>query len=230
MKNFWLNKTECTGCSACANICPADAVSMKKDSAGFAYPHIGKECIDCNACERVCKNRSIEHGHYAVPDTYAAWAKDEELRFTSTSGGAFTCLAKFIIEKKGVVYGAKYNEDLLVEHTRAESLDQLEQLKQSKYVQSDIGLVFREIKAYLESGKSVAFVGAPCQVSGLLSYLGKEYDDLFTMDFICRGINSPKAYRSWLDEIENIASQKAVKVWFKYKINGWKRKKRLCLQ
>lgn len=227
MKEFWLDRTECTGCSACANICPLNAISMENDAAGFAYPRIGEKCIDCNACERVCKNREkTAINNDSIPDTYAAWAKDKELRFTSTSGGAFTSLAKAIIEQNGIVYGARYNKELLVEHAKAENMEQLEQLKQSKYVQSDIGLIFREIKAYLDTARLVVFAGTPCQVSGLLSYLEKSYDNLFTIDFICRGVNSPKAYKSWLTEIENKAGQKAVKIWFKYKVNGWKKSPR----
>lgn len=159
---------------------------------------------------------------FSKPDTYAAWSKDAEIRYNSTSGGAFSEFAKTILCKGGLVVGAQYNEKNEVEHTIINNLDGLKRIRQSKYTSSSLGDIYIHVKKELNSGKIVAFCGAPCQVAGLYSYLGQEYDNLFTMDFICRGMNSPKAFQAWLQEIEQEEGSKVTKVWFKYKKGGWK--------
>lgn len=159
---------------------------------------------------------------YATPDTYAAWSKDKDIRYNSTSGGAFSEFAKIILDKGGLVAGAKYNNRNLVEHSIVENYVDIEKLRQSKYMSSIVSDCYKKIKEELTKGKLVAFCGSPCQVAGLYSYLGKEYDNLFTMDFICRGVNSPKAFRFWIDEIEKNENKKVIKTWFKYKDGGWK--------
>ncbi len=228
MKQFWLKENQCTGCAACLNACPCGAIEMKKDKYGFCYPQINEKCIECNLCEKVCSRRKeyVENNR-EIPKLYAAWSKQESVRFTSTSGGAFSELANVILRQGGVVVGAQYSGNNLVEHKVVDTIEGLERIKQSKYIQSNIGSVYREIKSLLLSGKIVGFSGAPCQVAGLYAFLGKKYDNLITIDFICRGVNSPKAYRAWLDEIENENHSTVKKVWFKYKKNGWK-KSPLC--
>lgn len=155
--------------------------------------------------------------HFSKPYTYAVWTKDSDVRFKSTSGGAFTEFAKKIIDNDGYVVGAQYDKDNLVEHVMVSDYDGIERIRQSKYIQSRIGNVYCEIKDKLNQDKLVGFCGSPCQVAGLYAYLGKDYDNLITMDFICRGMNSPKAYKAWLNEIEKKEKSKATRVWFKYK-------------
>ena len=159
---------------------------------------------------------------FTTPDTYAVWSKNSDIRYNSTSGGAFSEFAKEVITKGGLVVGAKYNEKNLVEHALVDSYSGIEELRQSKYLSSSVGDVYKKVKEELLKGRLVAFCGSPCQIEGLYSFLGKEYDNLFTMDFICRGMNSPKAYKSWLDEVEKEKGSTVVKVWFKYKDGGWK--------
>ncbi len=159
---------------------------------------------------------------FTIPDTYAVWSKDKEIRYNSTSGGAFSEFAKVIIAKGGIVAGAKYNVENLVEHAMTDSLAGIEELRQSKYMSSSVGSCYKDVKKELLNGRLVAFCGSPCQVAGLYSFLGKEYDNLFTMDFICRGMNSPKAFKSWINEIEDQENGKVIRVWFKYKDGGWK--------
>lgn len=161
--------------------------------------------------------------NFSKPITYAAWTKDADIRYHSTSGGAFTEFAKVIISEGGYVAGAQYNSDCLVEHTLISDFAGVERLRQSKYIQSNLNNIYKQVKDKLDEGKIVGFCGAPCQVAGLYAYLGKkEYTNLFTMDFICRGMNSPKAFKAWLVEIEAKENSKAKKVWFKYKDGGWK--------
>lgn len=159
---------------------------------------------------------------FAVPDTYAVWSKCVDTRFCSTSGGAFTEFAKAIIADGGCVVGAKYNDENLVEHDLIDTYDGIDKLRQSKYMSSSMGNIYKTVKVELASGRLVGFCGSPCQVAGLYSFLGKEYNNLFTMDFICRGMNSPKAFKAWLKEIEQHEGSKVTKVWFKYKDGGWK--------
>lgn len=159
---------------------------------------------------------------FTTPDTYAAWSKSSEVRYNSTSGGVFSEFAKAILKDNGLVVGAKYNNKNLVEHVLVDNYEGIEQLRQSKYMSSSPKNIYKEIKAVLDEGRLVAFCGSPCQVAGLYAFLEKEYDNLFTMDFICRGMNSPKAFNAWLSEIEKQEKSTAVKVWFKYKDGGWK--------
>lgn len=161
--------------------------------------------------------------NFIKPITYATWTKDADIRYHSTSGGAFTEFAKAIISEGGYVAGAQYNSDCLVEHALVSDLEGIERLRQSKYVQSNLNNIYKQVKEKLDEGKIVGFCGAPCQVAGLYNFLEKkEYSNLFTMDFICRGMNSPKAFKAWLTEIEQEENSKAKKVWFKYKDGGWK--------
>lgn len=159
---------------------------------------------------------------FMVPDTYAVWSKNQDTRYCSTSGGAFTEFAKVIIANGGLVVGAKYNSENLVEHDLIDNCEDIEKLRQSKYMSSSMGEIYKRVKAELITGKLVAFCGSPCQVAGLYSFLQKEYDNLFTMDFICRGMNSPKAFKAWLSEIVQKEESEVTKVWFKYKEGGWK--------
>lgn len=159
---------------------------------------------------------------FTTPDTYAVWSKNSDIRYNSTSGGAFSEFAQVIISDGGIVVGARYNEQNLVEHAIVDNYSGIEELRQSKYLSSSVGNVYKKVKEELLKGRLVAFCGSPCQVAGLYSFLGKEYDNIFTMDFICRGMNSPKAYKSWLDEVEKEKGSTATKVWFKYKDGGWK--------
>ncbi len=160
--------------------------------------------------------------HYLKPNTYAVWSKNKEIRYCSTSGGAFSEFAKVILLNGGIVIGASYNESNLVEHTIISEFNELNKIRQSKYLQSTIGDIFKKIKKQLTLEKLVGFCGTPCQIAGLYSFLGKNYDNLLTMDFICRGVNSPKAFKSWLNEVETQEHSKVNKVWFKYKDGGWK--------
>lgn len=225
MKGFWLKKEECTGCGMCSNICPVEAISMECDICGFMYPHIQGHCVDCNLCEKACeRRRMLSSNNRQDPDVYAAWSKDKETRFKSTSGGIFTELATWVLTNGGYVAGAAYNKDNLVEHILISDVKGLELIRQSKYIQSDTKQIYSAIGELLGQGKMVAFCGAPCQVAALHAYLGnRKYDNLYTFDFICRGMNSPKAYISWLKEIEKEYCGKIERVWFKYKEKGWKK-------
>lgn len=159
---------------------------------------------------------------FTTPDTFAVWSKNSDIRYNSTSGGAFSEFAQLIIAGGGYVAGAMYNDDNLVEHGIVNDNTGIEKLRQSKYISSAPKDVYKRVKKKLQQGFEVGFCGSPCQVAGLYAFLGKEYENLVTMDFICRGVNSPKAFKAWLNEVEEQENSKATKVWFKYKDGGWK--------
>lgn len=222
MIKSWIERELCTGCGVCENICPQNAIKMKEDSKGFLYPFITDKCIECGKCRTVCDKRTEEKKNN--PLVYAAWSKNEEIRFLSTSGGIFSELAMAVMDMGGVVSGAQYTEDCLVEHEIAIDISEIDQLRQSKYVQSNSKDIYKRIKQYLNSGKEVLFCGTPCQVAALQAYLKEEEkSNLYTIDFICMGVNSPKAYRAWISEIEQEQDKKVRNIWFKYKKKGWKK-------
>lgn len=221
----WITNAECTGCGACTNICPKNAINMVENEFGFKVPIIdNSKCINCGLCKSTCPIiNSINKDKLTSSNVYAGWSNDDSVRYTSTSGGLFTELTKIIIKKGGYVIGAKYNKENMVEHAIAHNYKELEELKQSKYIQSDTKNIFKETKELLENKKQVIFCGSPCQIAALYTFLKIDYPNLITIEFICRGMNSPKAYKAWLSEIELKEKKTVKKVWFKYKKNGWKK-------
>lgn len=221
-KEIWLTENKCTGCAACENICPRNALKVELGPGGHLVPIAYEGCIECGKCEAVCHERLIRSSNKYQPRVFAAWSKNNKIRFESTSGGAFTALASIVLANDGVVYGAAYDEKCVVRHEPVNSNKDLAKLRQSKYVQSSIGLAFRAIQKELDLHRSVLFCGAPCQVAALRAFLGKEYETLFLVDFICMGVNSPKAYNAWLEELASKEGSEVERVWFKYKEGGWK--------
>lgn len=219
-----INKKDCCGCFACDNICPKSCIEMLCDNEGFLYPKVDKDkCVDCGLCEKVCpiinKPEIAENKQTAL----AVINKDENIRFNSSSGGVFSLLASNIIENGGVVFGAALSEDCKsVSHIPVQTLQELEALRGSKYVQSKIGNTYSQVKAFLENGKEVLFSGTPCQVSGLYTFLNKEYENLVTCDFVCHGVPSPLVWEKYVEFREEKSSSETSKVFFRNKKNGWK--------
>lgn len=205
------DKTKCCGCSACIQRCPKQCISMKEDEQGFLYPIIDTEaCIDCGLCEKVCP--MLNHSPTKEPlQVFAAKNKNEEQRLRSSSGGIFILLAEHIIEQGGVVFGARFNGKWEVEHCCAGTIEELEPLMRSKYIQSCIGNTYREAERFLKQGRQVMFVGTSCQIAGLKRFLRKEYDNLLAVDFICHGVPSPGIWRKYLEEIKSSQSEAAGK-------------------
>ena len=220
------DKLKCCGCNACGDICPKDAITFKTDIEGFWYPEVDMErCIDCGLCEKVCPELHIgelKKNDYERPITIAAINKDMQVRWDSTSGGGFSALADVMYRKGGYVSGAVYNEDFSVSNFISDNPGDLLRLRSSKYLQSNAGGLYKQIRELLRKGEKVLACGTPCQMAALRSYLCKDYDNLIIVDFVCRGVNSPKVYRKYLDSLERKYGGKVVYVKAKNKELGWR--------
>ena len=210
---------KCTGCGACLCACEYAALSFIEDEQGFQNPCIDSDkCIQCGRCEQICPIVHRPEGHKLVEQCFALWA-NTEIRKTSSSGGMFYLLAQEILSRGGVVFGATLDDDLRVRHIAVTSLDKLHLIQGSKYVQSELGDVYSQVRQLQSDGKVVLFSGCPCHIAGLRSFLGKDYDTLYTVDVICHGISANRALTKFLDE--SIGKQNVKTVQFRNKANGW---------
>lgn len=202
------DKYHCTGCAACAQSCGHDAISMKTDNEGFLQPIIDTtKCVECGLCQKHCPElQPIERLGYEQQKYYALIYDHD--RKISSSGGAFSVFAKWIISQGGIVYGATINENFEVKHIGVKSTEELSKLRGSKYVQSIIGDTYKKIRNHLRTNRKVLFVGTGCQVGGLYAFLnGKRYDGLlYTLDLVCHGTPSYGAFKSYLSKLEKIDS------------------------
>ncbi len=216
---YLTNKYHCTGCGACYNACPTGAISMHTDEEGFAYPKIDEQkCINCHACEKACPADKMDTPN-GQPAAYAAYSKDAVIQKHSSSGGVFTHIARDILSRGGVVFGAAYDETFKVGHIAVENEAELYKLRTSKYVQSDTGLIYKQTKNYLVNGRTVLFTGTPCQIVALKQYLGRDYENLYTQDIICHGVPSSDAFKAYLDTYHRNKGIKSIS--FRDKTKGW---------
>ena len=219
------DKKNCSGCKACYNICPRNCIKMSEDMEGFSYPKVRvNDCVKCGLCEKVCPqlNIYVSKESYAEPTCLAAWNVDKAVRANSSSGGIFTSLAGWILSQDGVVFGAGYDVQHRVIHKEVHKIEGLNDLRGSKYAQSDIGDTYQSAKKYLEAGKSVLFTGTPCQIAGLNNFLQVEYERLYTCDIVCHGVPSPLVFEKYKQSLEESYNSKLTGINFRNKKNGWK--------
>ena len=216
------NKSKCCGCTACANICPRNAIKMQEDFEGFLYPVIDKKkCTNCGLCNKTCPILNKQNNDSGIEKAYALRSRDKENLRKSTSGGFFTPVAKYIIDNGGIVYGVGFDKEFNVCHKEAKNLKDIQGFKGSKYVQSFLGDIFEKIKGQLKENKTVLFSGTPCQVEGLKRYLNKNYENLITIDLICHGTPSPKLWRMYIDYQEKKYKSKVREAYFRNKTYGY---------
>lgn len=217
---------DCCGCTACASICAHDAISMKPDAMGFLYPEVDKsKCVDCGLCDKVCAfNDNYDQSlNLPQPEAYGARHKDMNEVETSRSGAAFIAISDWILAHRGAVYGAGYTDHFRVVHKRATTKEERDEFKGSKYVQSDLTGVFRQVKKDLKEGMIVLFSGTPCQTAGLNSYIGKKLrENLYLVDIVCHGVPSPYIWRDYINYLEEKEGDEIVWVNFRDKQQfGW---------
>ncbi len=204
-----IDNSLCCGCSACVQRCPKQCIVLVEDAEGFFYPHVDeKECIDCGLCEKVCPWLNRDEPLHPL-QTLAVKNCNEEERMRSSSGGVFVALAKATLDKGGVVFGAIFDEDWEVKHTWADTLEGVQAMMSSKYLQSRIEQTYLEAERFLKEGREVLFSGTPCQISGLKRFLRKEYMNLLAVDFLCHGVPSPGVWRRYLKELSEQTARRA---------------------
>lgn len=209
--------TECTGCSACYNACGCCAISMIENNEGFLKPQINQDkCVDCGRCVKVCPANN-DLPLYLPTESFACHAKDVEEQLTSSSGGVASMISRVFIENDGVVYGCMMSTGYKAYHTRVDKLKDIDQLKGSKYVQSNIGTIYRDVRKDLMNDKRVLFIGTPCQVSGLKFYLSKEYDNLYTLDFVCHGVPSQRILDGAISSLSKSHNLDGTRLQFRFK-------------
>lgn len=214
-------KEECCGCTACKNICPVNAIEMKEDKEGFLYPIVNEEkCIKCELCKKVCpvlniKNETKEQHAYIFQNA------NDDVRRQSTSGGAFSAIAEKIIDKNGIVYGVIFDKDFNVIHKGIENKEELYKFRNSKYVQSNLNNVFKEVKENLEKDRWVCFSGTSCQIEGLKNFLRKQYEKLLLVDVVCRAVPSPLIWKKYL-KLKTQENKDIDKIYFRDKLYGYK--------
>lgn len=216
-------KEDCCGCAACAQVCPKSCITMVRDGEGFDYPKADSEqCISCGLCEKVCPVSHAQAEPAGEPKAFAAYGPDKD-RAESSSGGIFAQLARQTLAKGGLVFGAAMAEDRKTAvHMAIDSEGDLPRLQGSKYLQSHMGNCFRQAKEALEAGRAVLFTGTPCQIEGLLHFLGRDYENLVTADVICHGVPSEKLWQKYLDYQQHRYGSRVTRVSFRDKRQGWK--------
>ncbi len=214
---LYLVKEMCCGCGACAEVCPQKAIKMVRDKEGFDYPQInGDICAECEACRYVCPMK----GHEPIKSErfYAgAQAKEDKLRYSGSSGGVFSVLAQYVLRYQGVVYGAGYDECMTVVHREAQNDEQLEKIKRTKYVQSNMEGIYGKVERKLKEGRWVLFCGTPCQADALRLFLRDDYEKLILIDLVCYGVPSPGIWENYVKYLEHIHGGKMTDFSFRDK-------------
>lgn len=212
---------KCCGCTACATVCPLQCITMGKDFLGFSRPTVDEnKCIQCGKCRQVCPALEIKSAN--MPQSaMCGWNTDDEMRMVSSSGGAFPAIASEVLAAGGIVYGAVFARDTKRIVHRSSKNVAMRDLQGSKYVQSDLGNTFRDVIQDLNYGKTVLFVGTPCQVNGLKNLEGGNKTNLLTCDFICHGVPSPLVFAEYLSKKERKYKSSVVSINFRDKGRGW---------
>lgn len=206
----------CTGCGMCSNICPKNAIIMSEKQHGFIYPHIDREkCVSCELCKKKCPANNEKKYNNTMQNIYAAWNKYKKTRKISTSGGVCSLIENEILKSGGVVVGVKWDEKFCAEHAIALTNKETEGFRGSKYIQSNTGKIYIQVKEILDSGRKVFFSGTPCQIAALKSFLTKDYINLYTMDVVCHGVPSYSCFKKYLNEVTNNKTINNVRLRYK---------------
>lgn len=223
--NQIIHKRKCTGCGACVNRCPKGALYLEADEEGFLYPQINQSiCVNCRICQKVCPVINYSESYEEPVCAYGAMNRRLNQRLISSSGGIFYLICKRVLDCGGVVVGAAFLDDAkTLQHVIIDSISEIDRLLGSKYLQSKSVSIYPQIKEVLEHDKFVLFSGTPCQIEGLNAFLGKKYDNLACIDFICHGVPSPLVWKKYVEFLENKYHSKVEKVSFRNKDYGWKK-------
>lgn len=214
----------CVGCRSCSQCCPKECIIMQENNEGFYFPYVEEnKCIECGLCIKHCPILTPVNLAEENKDYYGLYVKDKNLLLSSSSGGAFVGIASYVLEKKGVVFGCSYDDNLIAKHIVVSVCDDLIKLQGSKYVASDTNDTYTQVKKILDkSSKMVLYTGTPCQIAGLKAFLGKDYSNLYTIDLICHGTPSQKLFSKYIEWLGNKMKGKVIYYGFRDKdVGGW---------
>jgi coenzyme F420-reducing hydrogenase beta subunit len=212
-----MNSNDCCGCRTCEQLCSQKSISFINDKEGFLVPHIEKKsCINCGLCVKKCPQLNSPQLNNSIK-VLAVKYNDDDILIQSSSGGVFVGCAGFVLENGGIVYGCAFDSNMVAKNIRINDKNQLCKLQGSKYVQSDTENTFSQAKKDLISGYFVLYSGTPCQIGGLLSYLGKEYDNLLTIEILCHGVPSPLLFKKYVIWLERKLGEKLISYNFRTK-------------
>lgn len=211
------DKSKCSGCEACVQVCRHHAIRMEEDAEGFRYPLVDADaCVECGLCEKVCQYNDMPPKHQDKKYVFGGYIRDPEVRFESTSGGAFSAIVEAFCDENYVIFGAKA-DGINVCHTFIDDKKDLSVFRKSKYSQSVIGNSYEQVKTFLKEGKKVLFSGTPCQVAGLRCYLrSTSQERLLTIEVICEGVPSPLYVRKWDDHLYKMHGCRMANIDYRY--------------
>lgn len=219
MKDWFIDIADCCGCGACAQACAHSCISMQANAEGFLEPVVDRtSCVECGLCEMACPVKNSKKREDITPDVYIGRTTDETLLSSCSSGGMASMLSQAMVEQGGVVFGVRFDEQWNAVYDYAETIEQLERFKGSKYVDAVVGDAYKQVKEFLRKGRHVLFIGTPCHVSGLKHYLCKDYENLVTVDIMCHAVPSPLAWQAYL---ESLTKDRITNVTFRSKAFGW---------
>ena len=215
--NIICDLSDCTACFACLNACKQDAISFTPNDLGALYPTINQErCINCERCRKVCP--TINPPLFQKPiASYVGCTKSSQEQLSSTSGGIASGISRLMLKEKGVIYGCTSQNPQDVRHIRIEDEKDIKLLKGSKYVQSRIGSIYRDVLSDLKEGKNVVFIGTPCQIAGLKGFLHKDFSNLYTIDFVCHGVPPQKILNESIDLLTRGVNAHDITIQFRFR-------------
>lgn len=223
--NYFTNacKEDCYNCTLCRDICPKKCITMETDQDGFDYPKINQDdCIECKLCEKKCIKRNYLKNDPYKEEVYAIKHKDDDIRMKCSSGGFISELEKYIISQNGYIVGVKFDKDMIPVYDITNKIEDLESFRGSKYVEAKDNDIYSKVKKQLLNDKYVLFVGTPCKIAGLKTYLGKDFEKLLLIDIICHGVPSNKIFKSYIDDLEQRNNKKVSDFLFRVKSDGWR--------
>ena len=213
----------CTGCAACADVCPTGSIEMSDSGRLFSYPRINADtCISCGKCMKACPSINPLESRNFEQQYFAAWNKNPEERKASTSGGAGTSIARYALSEGFVVYGVGFDSQWNVKHSAAGNENDLDAFRGSKYVQSDTSGVYSSVLDRLRNGGKVLFIGTPCQVEAVKRFIPEGLaPQLVTCEIICHGVNSPRVWKDYVNCLQNGHNSTLKSYNFRSKSHGW---------